>query len=97
MTTTTPTSPPFAPHIEAYIEAVATRAARKAVEDALGGIGIDITTPAGLRDEHADRAFLRSARMGVKSAGAKTLLTIIGAAATGIAFLIWSAIHNPGQ
>lgn len=88
--------PPMPPHAlsDSDVELIADRAARKAVETAFRGLGVDITDPAALRAWHADQSWTRSAREGSSKIGLSIKTTILGSIATAVLAFLWAAFQS---
>ena len=76
------------------VELIADRAARKAVENAFRGLGLDISDPAALRAWHADQGWTRAAREGSSKIGLSIKTTLVGSIVTALLALIWAAFQS---
>lgn len=76
------------------VELIADRAAKRAVEAAFRGLGVDISDPVALRAWHADQGWTRSAREGSSKIGLSIKTTLVGSIVTAVLALIWTAFKS---
>lgn len=77
-------------HIEAMIDRAASKAAEDAVSAAFRALGVDISSPANLRDWHADAQWTRSAREGSGKLSLSIKTTLGSSLATAIIYALWT-------
>ena len=91
-------NPQTTEELKAQLEEVARKAAKQAVLETLGALGVDPSNAAELREWHADMLWTRSARKGSSNLALAVKTTLVTSLTTGLLYALWRLINSlPGQ